>query len=47
MKISNTTVVKVTCKNSNKRLDGPDIVGCINDTWDAKPPICVDCKYCT
>jgi len=44
---SNKTVVKVTCINSRKRLDGPDIVTCINGAWDAKPPICVDGKYCT
>ena len=45
--ISNNTVVKATCTDSNKRLDGPDIVRCINGAWDAKPPICVDGKYCT
>jgi hypothetical protein len=45
--ISNKTVVKVTCINSSKRLDGPDIVRCINGSWDAKKPICVDGKYCT
>ena len=44
---SNNTVVKATCIDSNKRLDGPDIIRCINGSWDAKTPICVDCKYCT
>ena len=45
--ISNNTVVKATCINSSKRLDGPDIVRCINGSWDANTPICVDGKYCT